>query len=160
MMSHHRNKIKRSYNSQYISNGHTTLPSGLNNDISLRRGEEFGAPPERPNIAAALPKRKFSDVSIHSRNGIISMMHECVVWFLESGLSPPVSPSTLTIPNQLLSDDDTLSNFSRENVSVIPNCVICVVRFWILTCQCHILLQQQYPDLMCEEEYLGKKTFL
>jgi hypothetical protein len=66
-MSHHRNKIKRSYNSQYISNGHTMSPWGLNNDISLRGGVEFGAPPpERPNNAAAPPKRKFSNVSTHS----------------------------------------------------------------------------------------------
>jgi hypothetical protein len=35
----------------------------MNNDISLRGSEEFGAPPERPNNAAALPKRKFSEVS-------------------------------------------------------------------------------------------------
>jgi hypothetical protein len=32
------------------------------NDISLRRGEEIWAPPERPNYAAP-PNRNFSDVS-------------------------------------------------------------------------------------------------
>jgi hypothetical protein len=59
----HWKKMNPSNHSRYMSNGHVTSPSGMNNDISLRGSEEFGAPPERPNNAAALPKRKFSEVS-------------------------------------------------------------------------------------------------
>jgi hypothetical protein len=61
-MYHHCKKINPSNHSRYMSNGHVTSPSGMNNGISLKRGEEIWAPPERPNYAAP-PSRNFSDVS-------------------------------------------------------------------------------------------------
>jgi hypothetical protein len=62
MMYCHCKKINPSNHSRYMSNGHVTSPSGMNNGISLKRGEEIWAPPERPNYAAP-PSRNFSDVS-------------------------------------------------------------------------------------------------
>jgi hypothetical protein len=151
----HCKKINPSNHSRYMSNEHVTSPSGMNNGISLRRGEEIWAPPERPNYAAP-PSRNFSDVSCKVH--ILEMelyqwcMNVLLVWVLESArISHAVSPFLLlcrSIPNPVgfgRRHTFQLQSWEREYCVShlfasmrISHCAISVVRFWMLTC--HVAL--------------------
>jgi hypothetical protein len=147
-MYHHCKKLNPSNHSRYMSNRHVTSPSGMNNDISLR-GEEFGAPPERLNYAAP-PNRRFSNVSTNSWKWIASLMHERVVWVLESAISPAESPSTLSTPNPVVFGRHAFQDQSWEREYTvselfasmrISSCAISVVRFSMAAhLPCRILL--------------------